>query len=44
VTPCHIEAWLDTEYDVAFLEPDGRTVVCHSTLPWLEGTTLDVTA
>ncbi len=39
-----IESWLDTEYSVAFLEPDGRTVVRHSTLPWLEGTTLDVTA
>ena len=37
-----IEPWLDTEYSVAFLEPDGRTVVRHSTLPWLEGTTLDV--
>jgi hypothetical protein len=37
-----IEALLDTEYSVAFREPDGRTVVRHSTLPWLEGTTLDV--
>lgn len=37
------EALLDTEYSVAFHEPDGRTVVRHSTLPWLEGTTLDVT-
>ncbi|MEN9643632.1 MAG: hypothetical protein RL238_301 [Actinomycetota bacterium] len=39
-----IEALLDTEYSVAFREPDGRTVVRHSTLPWLEGTALDVTA
>jgi hypothetical protein len=37
-----IETLLDTEYSVAFREPDGRTVVRHSTLPWLEGTTLDV--
>jgi hypothetical protein len=39
-----IEALLDTEYSVAFREPDGRTVVRHSTLPWLEGTALDVAA
>lgn len=39
-----VEALLDTEYSVAFLGSDGRTVVRHSTLPWLEGTTLDVTA
>lgn len=39
-----VEALLDTEYSVAFREADGRTVVRHSTLPWLEGTTLDVIA
>lgn len=39
-----IEALLDAEYSVAFHGHDGRDVVRHSTLPWLEGSTLDVTA